>query len=77
MLEQIEELGEAFMSKKDVLLIVGLEQFNPEQNRAYMKGIKTTQFKLNKMVITQALQGSKPAQDITFTLLDNIQMDGY
>lgn len=75
-LEQIQKMGEALLSEEDVKIICEVESLSNDQHRAYLKGIKTTQFKLNKTIVEQAIQGSKPAQDIAIDLLNKIKMNG-
>lgn len=71
----IFELGKALMPMEDVLIIIEKDNLSDDENKFYVKGLKTTQYQLNKTIIEQAIQGSKPAQDVALQLLDIIKMD--
>jgi len=74
-LKEVEAMGAALMLMKDVELITGESMSKPEIKNAYLKGVKTTQYKLNKVIVDQAIAGSKPAQDMVNSLLDTINMN--
>ena len=77
LIKEAEAMGAALLPLNDVMLILGVDAHGCNDIlNAYTKGVKTTQYKLNKIIIEQALQGSKPAQDMAITLLDQINMHG-
>jgi hypothetical protein len=72
-LKEIRSLGSALMSISDAELIMGINiRSEIEYLNAYLAGFKETEYKTNKIVIEQAMLGSKPAQDKVFILIDEV-----
>jgi hypothetical protein len=74
------ELGEALMPVKEAAFILEVDEgvlgdLQHPIGHAYTVALKQTLFKYQKIVVSQALAGSKPAQDMVKAFIDKLNMD--
>jgi len=80
-LDMALELGRSMMNLADAAIILEvdiaeLKDQNTVIGKNYLKGKMMAKMDLHKIIIRQALAGSKPAQDLVNSMIDKLNMDG-
>ena len=81
-LQEIENLGGYFFTYDEVAIVLGLDADQLEQQltasgsqayQAYQRGKLRSKLELRKTILTQAKQGSGPAQTMAARILDELE----